>query len=266
MSNKPFKRDATCASVFVASGYGPYDNTRNALANIDLSPAVNKRVLLKPNIGRDEKPETGINTHPQVVAAAIDAFREAGADVAVGESPITGVKMSEAFQTSGIAAVAKERNCPLLDMDIHPYVPIDIPDGVAIKSLKICREVSQYDIIVSVPVMKMHMHTGVTLSVKNMKGCLWRRSKVDLHMLAPLVEHKEKPLNIAIADMASVLRPGLSIIDGTFGMEGLGPGEVGLDHGHVVLLFAEDTGQRLAHAASTIDDDLHNVIADRTKG
>ena len=71
--------------------------------------------------------------------------------------------------------------------------------------------------------MKMHMHTGVTLAVKNMKGCLWRKSKVDLHMLPPLPGHNEKTLDIAIADMSAILRPHLSIIDGTIGMEGLGP-------------------------------------------
>jgi len=67
------------------------------------------------------------------------------------------------------------------------------------------------------------MHTGVTLAVKNMKGCLWRRSKVDLHMLPAVAGTKDKPLDVAIADMASLLRPHLAIIDGTVGLEGLGP-------------------------------------------
>ncbi|UCE47712.1 MAG: DUF362 domain-containing protein, partial [Phycisphaerales bacterium] len=84
-------------------------------------------------------------------------------------------------------------------------------------------EIAEYDIVVSIPVMKTHMHTGVTLSVKNMKGCLWRKAKVDFHMLPQSPESKEKPLDTAIADMSSVLRPHLSIIDGTIGMEGLGP-------------------------------------------
>jgi len=158
------------------------------------------------------------------VAAAIDAFRESGADVAIGESPITGVTTLDAFENSGITAVAKKRNCPLIDMDVRRYETFEIPDGVAIRSLKVCREVAEYDIIVSIPVMKTHMHTGVTLSVKNMKGCLWRRSKVDLHMLPRISGHEERPLDIAIADMSSVLRPHLSIIDGTIGLEGLGPG------------------------------------------
>ena len=130
----------------------------------------------------------------------------------------------EAFETAGIAAIAAERNCPLIDMDARKFTPVNIPAGIAIKSLKLCPEILEYDIIVSIPVMKTHMHTGVTLAVKNMKGCLWRRSKVDLHMLAPLPDRPEKPLDIAIADMASILRPHLSIIDGTIGLEGLGPG------------------------------------------
>lgn len=215
--------DISTPAVFWASGNGPYNNTRKVLANIDLSPSKNKRVLLKPNIGRNVKSQTGITTHPQVVAAAIDAFKDAGAEVAVGESPITGVTMSEAFETSEIKSVVEKRNCPLLDMDKRNFVGVDIPDGIAIKSLKLCPEVTEYDIIVSIPVMKTHMHTGVTISVKNMKGCLWRRSKVDLHMLGQLPDYKEKPLDIAIADMASVLLPHLSIIDGTIAMEGLGP-------------------------------------------
>ncbi|HEG42985.1 MAG TPA: DUF362 domain-containing protein [Phycisphaerales bacterium] len=221
--SSPFELNAACPSVFWASGDGPYDNTRKALANIDLTPAKDKRVLLKPNAGRNAEPKTGVTTHPQVVAAAIDAFREAGAEIALGESPITGVKALEAFESSGIASIARQRNCPLIDMDERRFIPIEITGGVAIKSLKLCREIVEYDIVVSIPVMKTHMHTGVTLSVKNMKGCLWRRSKVDLHMLPEIDGYQEKPLDIAIADMTSVLRPGLSIIDGTIGMEGLGP-------------------------------------------
>ncbi|MDQ1257322.1 MAG: hypothetical protein QG656_1926, partial [Candidatus Hydrogenedentes bacterium] len=180
-------------------------------------------MLLKPNAGRAVAAGRGITTHPEVIAAAIDAFRAAGAEVAVGESPITGVKTLDAFAQCGIQAVADSRDCPLIDMDARPHVPASIPGGVAIDRLKVCPEVFEYDVVVSVPVMKMHMHTGVTLAVKNMKGCLWRRSKVDLHMLPQIPGRDEKPLDIAIADMSSVLTPHLAIIDGTIGMEGLGP-------------------------------------------
>jgi hypothetical protein len=42
-------------------------------------------------------------------------------------------------------------------------------------------------------------------------------------MLPALAGSTEKPLDVAIADVASVLRPHLAIVDGTVGMEGLGP-------------------------------------------
>lgn len=209
--------------MYVAAGNGPYENTYQALEHIDLSHVEGKRVLLKPNAGRVAHAGSGIVTHPQVMAAAIDAFKAAGAHVAIGESPIIGVKAQEAFDGMGITPIARERDCPMIDMDIRRFVDVPVPEGLAIQSLRVCPEVLEYDLVVSVPVMKMHMHTGVTLSIKNMKGCLWRRSKVQLHMLPPVDGRSEKPIDIAIADMSSVLRPHLVIIDGTVGMEGLGP-------------------------------------------
>ncbi len=219
----PFCKSPMHPWVHVAHGSGPYANTHRALQQVDLSGVRGKRVLVKPNVGRVAGPESGIVTHPQVVAAAIDAFRDAGADVAVGESPIVGVNLAQAFAAAGIEAVALERGCPLIDMDRRPFAEVSVPEGQAIHSLKVCPEALEYDVLVSVPVMKMHMHTVVTLAVKNMKGCLWRRSKVELHMLPQVEGREEKPLDVAIADLSSVLRPHLAIIDGTVGMEGLGP-------------------------------------------
>ncbi|MDY6953930.1 MAG: DUF362 domain-containing protein, partial [Thermodesulfobacteriota bacterium] len=223
LTDSPFLPVGGLPSVHVAAGKGPYANTCAALSEVDFSSARGKRVLLKPNAGRVAPPGQGIVTDPQVVAAVIDCFKEAGAQVAIGESPIVGVKALEAFDTSGITAIAEKRHCPLIDMNARPFVKVPVPDGLAIDSLKVCPEVFEYDLVVSVPVMKMHMHTGVTLAVKNMKGCLWRRSKVALHMLPPVEGREEKPIDIAIADMSGVLRPHLAIIDGTVGMEGLGP-------------------------------------------
>jgi uncharacterized protein (DUF362 family) len=223
-TDNPFFNTQARNKVVVAHGNGPYQNTIKALESIPLEVVSGKRVLLKPNAGRIAHSGDGVTTEAQVVAAAIDAFRRAGAEVVVGESPITGVKTMEAFEATGIADVANKRNCPLIDMDERPCVEVDIPDGHVLHRLKLCPEVMEFDLIVSIPVMKMHMHTAVTLSVKNMKGCLWRRSKVQLHMLAPVPDSDAKPIDVAITDMASVLRPHLAIIDGTVGMEGLGPG------------------------------------------
>ena len=211
------------SNVVISKGLGPYENTKNALAHFDFSHLKGKKVLLKPNAGRVALPEKGITTHPQVIASAIDFFREFASTVAIGESPISGVKTMEAFEETGIAAVARERNCSLLDLDKNEPVITKIPKSRTVKSLKICREIFDFDYIVSIPVIKTHMHTGVTLAIKNMKGCLWRRSKVLLHMLPEIKGCEEKPIDVAIAEMSTVLKPHFSIIDGTICMDGMGP-------------------------------------------
>jgi uncharacterized protein (DUF362 family) len=219
----PFASPDGRTTAVVASGADAYANARQALAHFDLGAARNRRVLLKPNAGRIVRAGLGITTDPRVVAAAIDAFVEAGADVSVGDSPIVGVKELQALESTGIADVARERGCRVLSMDKRRYVEVPLPEGRAIHALRVCPDVFEHDLIVSIPVMKTHMHTRVSLAIKNMKGCLWRRSKVDLHMLPPVPGHSDKSLDVAIADMSAALRPHLALIDGTVGMQGLGP-------------------------------------------
>lgn len=239
MTKNPFNPNPQQPRVEFAHGSDAYANTMAVLEASDLSPARGKKVLLKPNVGRMAAFGTGVNTNPQVVAAAIDAFRAAGAEVSIGESPITGVKTMEAFELSGMADVAREKECPLIDMDERKPVIVPVPKGKVIDSLKVCADVFDFDFVVSIPVMKIHMHTGVTLAIKNMKGCLWRRSKVDLHMLPQLEGTSDKSLDIAIGDMATVLLPHFSIIDGSVCMEGLGPGAGTPTELNVVLAGAD---------------------------
>jgi uncharacterized protein (DUF362 family) len=240
----PFAHVPHRPKVEVAFGRDAYRVARCALTAIELSVASGARVLVKPNAGRVAAAGTGTNTSPEVVAAVVDAFREAGANVSVGDSPIAGVGPREALEASGIAAIVRARGVPLLDLDERPCVTVRLPDGRALDRIKVCADVFEHDLIVSVPVAKTHMHTGVTLAVKNMKGCLWRRSKVTLHMLPAVDGMSEKPLDIAICDMAKLLRPHLSIIDGMVGMQGLGPSAGEAKHLGAVLVgvdaFATD--------------------------
>ena len=102
---------------------------------------------------------------------------------------------------------------------------IAIPGGKVIQKVKVPSILKQFDFIISIPVMKTHMHTQVTLSIKNMKGLLWRREKARFHQLRcdEKITRGHRELDLAISEMASVLFPHLAIIDGTVGMEGMGP-------------------------------------------
>ena len=225
--------------VSVGHNPAPYAAAREALERLELHCAASQFVLIKPNAGRCARPGSGVTTSPQVVAAVIDILRERGAGrIAIGESPITGVDTAEAFETTGIAAIAREREVELIDFDAGRAVDIEVPGGEAVSTLKVCEPVLEADVVISVPVMKMHMHTQATLGIKNMKGALWRRSKVKLHQLPPCANGL-KSLDVAIADLATVLRPDLTVIDGTTAMEGLGPSAGTARRADVVIAGAD---------------------------
>lgn len=211
--------------VGIAGRKGPFENTISALSCLDLSIIKDKRVLIKPNVGRAAKPEHGYNTHPEAVAAVIEMVKKSGAkEIAIGESPLVGIDAFDAFKKAGITQVATKYNVKLIDFDAYKPVVVNIPNPRILKNTKICAPVFEYDFLVSVPVAKTHMHTGVTLGIKNLKGCLYRHEKVRYHQLEYL-EHDfpEKTLDSAISDLSTVLLPDLVVVDGYIGMEGMGP-------------------------------------------
>ncbi|MBN2736460.1 MAG: DUF362 domain-containing protein [Spirochaetales bacterium] len=212
--------------VSICCKAGPYENAKLALESLDLSAIKGKSVLIKPNNGRAALPEQGINTHPQAVEAVIHVLKKAGAlRIAVGESPIVGVDTMKAFERSGIVEIAERNQIELVDLNQGQPVKKNIPGFRILESTKICSAVMDFDIILSLPVAKTHMHTGVTLGIKNMKGCLYRHEKVRYHQLEYEKSRvfPEKTLDSAISDLAEILMPDLTVVDGYIGMEGLGP-------------------------------------------
>jgi len=212
--------------VLVSKGKDPYRTTKGILQRFPLPDLKGKSVLIKPNAGRSASPGDGVTTHPRVVAATIDHLKEKGVGrLAIGESCIFGVDAGEAFQVTGMKEVSGEKKVELLDLDRSDPMEIAIPKGKVIRKIKVPAVLKEFDFTISIPVMKTHMHTQVTLSIKNMKGLLWRREKAKFHQLryGIRITQGDKELDIAISEMASVLFPHLAIIDGTVGMEGMGP-------------------------------------------
>jgi len=212
--------------IIVLKGKDPYQTTKKALQRNPLSNLKGKKILIKPNAARLASPGEGVTTHPGVVAATIDHLREQGADdIVIGESCIFGVDSREAFRVTGMQEVSEKKGVPLIDLDRGDPAEITIPEGRLVKKIKVPALLKEMDFVISIPVMKTHMHTGVTLSIKNMKGLLWRKEKARFHHLGEDKHraHDVKTLDVAISEMASVLFPHLAIIDGTVGMEGMGP-------------------------------------------
>ncbi|MFX1312294.1 MAG: DUF362 domain-containing protein [Promethearchaeota archaeon] len=203
-----------------------------ALDNIEIPNLSGKTVLLKPNVGREVDPKLGINTNPEVVEAVFNYLQyRYEAKYLIGDSPIINTNTYKAFEQSGYKNLLKNNNLHFIDLDEPTPVKKEIPNGKILKSIRLTGYWHEIDYFISIPVLKMHMHCGASLSFKNMKGLIYKRDKIKLHQLhAPEIikvlkksMNKIKELDIAIADLGNIIIPDLAIIDASYAHEGMGP-------------------------------------------
>jgi len=198
----------------------------DALSQIDIPDLDGKNVLLKPNVGRNVRKNLGINTSPTVTRAVFQYLKgKFDANFYIGDSPILGVKTRKAFLTSGYGYLLNRQGLRFIDLDRMKPDVLGIKNGKVLKGVKVSGYLHAMDYVVSIPVLKMHMHTGASLSFKNMKGLLYKREKVRLHQLQvdDTIKRGHKELDMAIADLADVLEPDLAVIDAHYAQEGMGP-------------------------------------------
>ena len=155
-----------------------------ALDRINLPDLSGKTVLLKPNVGREVNPRTSINTNPDVVKALFNYLKSRfKARFLIGDSPIINTETRKAFEQSGYSELINDPELYFVDLDSKPFIEVDIPNGKILKTIKLTGFLNEIDYIISIPVLKMHMHTGATLSFKNLKGLIFKRNKITLHHL-----------------------------------------------------------------------------------
>jgi len=203
---------------------------KSCLDKLELPDLTGKTILLKPNVGREVNPNLAVNTNPEVVRAIFEYLNDRfDARFLIGDSPIINSETKKAFIQSGYEGLLNLDGLQFIDLDERPPIELEIPDGRILKKIKVTGYWDEIDSIISIPCLKMHMHTGASLSFKNLKGLIYKREKVTLHHLqAPELISKldiknVKELEVAIADLANIFHPELAIIDASFAQEGMGP-------------------------------------------
>jgi len=202
------------------------------LDQLSIPDLTGKTVLLKPNVGREADPRSGVNTNPDVVRAVFNYLKKRfKAKFLIGDSPIINTDTRNAFKQSGFSELINDPEIHFVDLDSKPFFEVDIPNGKILKKIKLTGYLNEIDYIVSIPVLKMHMHTGASLSFKNLKGLIYKRNKITLHhlqaqdiineLLSSMKHVKE--LDVAISDLAQVIKPDLAVIDASYAQEGMGP-------------------------------------------
>ena len=199
----------------------PLAATRKALEAIGgISRFVKKgqRVILKPNMSFTRTPDFSATTHPAVVATLAQACIEAGASqVLVLDHTLQRAELC--LERTGIREACK--NLPgvhvLALQERKFFREIKIPQGKVLERVEVIKEVLDNSVLINIPVAKSHSATGVSMGMKGLMGLIWDRESF----------HSQYNINQAIADLGTVIKPQLTILDATRALTSGGPGGPG---------------------------------------
>ncbi len=185
-----------------------------------LAPNVRgKSVVLKPNLV-DYMPGNAINTHPALVLAAAECFRRLGAkSVVVAEGPGHQRDTQLVLMQSGYQQQLREEQIRFVDLNRDELVRTRLGASyTGMRDLWLPRTVLEANFVVSMPKVKAHHWSGVTLSMKNMFGVVpgarYGWPKNILHW---------KGIQESILDLCATVPIHFVIADGIVAMEGNGP-------------------------------------------
>ncbi|HVO61472.1 MAG TPA: DUF362 domain-containing protein [Terriglobales bacterium] len=130
-----------------------------------------KTVVLKPNLV-DFIPGNAINTHTTLVLAAAEAFRHLDAkSVVVAEGPGHQRDTQLVLSQTGYEQSLRDERIRFVDLNRDELIRTPLRASyTGMKELWLPRTVLEADFLVSMPKIKAHHWSGVTLSMKNMFG------------------------------------------------------------------------------------------------
>src|SRR2546428_7718722 len=178
-----------------------------------------KSVLLKPNLV-EYIPGRPVNTDTQLIGAAAETFLRLGAaSVIVAEGPGHHRDTELLLHQTGLGNHLAHRKIRFVDLNRDELIKTKLQATYSgLDHLWLPRTVLASDFIVSMPKVKTHHWTGVTLSLKNMfgivPGCRYGWPKNVLHWAG---------IHESILDICATVRPRFVIADAIVAMEGDGP-------------------------------------------
>jgi uncharacterized protein (DUF362 family)/NAD-dependent dihydropyrimidine dehydrogenase PreA subunit len=222
------KGDEKTVSLVRCEGYSHEHVLEAVKKSIDLVGGIERyaspgqRVLVKPNLLRASPIEKGVTTHPEVVSAVAQLFRDGGCKVIIGESPGAGTSyrvgsLRRSYAAAGFDKVARDLGVEL-NFDIG-FKNIPNPDGRIIKRFSIINPALEADAIVSVSKMKTHLLTFMTGGAKNLFGVIPGMEKPTFHGRLKTPDEFGQML----VDLNVLIKPKLQVMDAVMAMEGNGP-------------------------------------------
>ncbi len=162
------------------------------------------QVALKPNLSFASPVSRAATTNPEVLRAVIKLCLEAGAKrVIVLDHPLQDAAVIG--DKAVVAQMVKEMQNTTLFLPVteNLYRETTIPGAKEMKSTKVVNILNEMDVLIAVPIAKNHSATAVSLGIKGNLGLVWDR----------IAFHNSGDFNQSLADLATIIKPNLTIID-----------------------------------------------------
>ncbi|KGK90882.1 hypothetical protein DP73_06440 [Desulfosporosinus sp. HMP52] len=197
----------------------------------------NDKILIKPNIVSWDFdlpfPPYGVITTSAVMGALVRILAEHGFnDLTIGEGAVlTSKPQGDAvYDRIGYKKLQERFGVKLVDFNQAEFTTLDYGEGLI---LDIAKSALEADKIINVPVLKTHNIAKVSLGIKNLKGCLNKKSKQTCHGVG------DKELSSMFPRIIEKLPVALTIIDGLYTLE-KGPGPTGKAFRKDLLIASRD--------------------------
>jgi uncharacterized protein (DUF362 family) len=169
-------------------------------------------VIIKPNICSGyHGPEYAATTNPDVVGTLVSLCRRARAGrVRVMDLPFASPP-EEAYRVSGIRDAVEKAGGEMQFMSPAGFRTYRIPGGIDLTSWPIYTDILSCDVLIDVPIVKDHGMTRLTLGGKNLLGVILDAGAIHSN------------IGQRTADLVSVCRPSLTVVDAVRVLTANGP-------------------------------------------
>jgi len=175
-----------------------------------------KIAILKPNFVAGRKAESGSTTSFALLKAVAEEVRACGAEPVLCETPGTEFDRDATYTILGVEQFCAENGIRILLMDPEggdEWMELQ-PDGAKKLRRYHTPRVLQEARLINLPVLKTHVVSTMTLSMKNIMGILPKPDRRAMHSFG---------IDQSIVDMNLGIKPDLNIVDGSMGQDGEGP-------------------------------------------
>ena len=182
-----------------------------------------KKILLKPNILAQNRPDQHSITHYIFIEALCKILLEHNNKITIGESIAFYQKglTKKAFITSKLEDIVRKYNITLVAFDEEK--PVRIKEKITSNiPLYLPQIIFSQDLIINLPKLKTHSGLRLSGAVKNLFGCIPGGYKQKIHIYS----RNDFELSDVFLDLVQIIKPAINIMDAVYGLDG-GPSAAG---------------------------------------